>query len=242
MDKYKHYLLLITPRILQKCSDYKYLQHWILYNTIQDLCTIITTFGKYKFLRLPMGLKCSPDIALSIMESVLAGINDADVYIDDVLLGNILPRPHKKGITINPLKCECAIKEADWLGFWPTPRGLKPSKKENTILHIDHPWTITELHMFIGCINYYQDMVEKACSNTLDSTHAKIFEKMYASMVADILTANPDHNKWFDVYTDESDYQLGACSVQEDHPVAHFSSKLSKSQQNYMIEKEIYPL
>jgi hypothetical protein len=31
-----------------------------------------------------MGLKCSPDIAQSIMESVLAGINDADVYIDDV--------------------------------------------------------------------------------------------------------------------------------------------------------------
>ncbi len=31
-----------------------------------------------------MGLKCSPEIAQSIMESVLAGIDDADVYIDDV--------------------------------------------------------------------------------------------------------------------------------------------------------------
>ncbi|KAL7478854.1 hypothetical protein ACHAW6_004604 [Cyclotella cf. meneghiniana] len=50
----------------------------------QELCTIITPFEKYKYLRLPMGLKCFPDITQSIMESVLAGIDDADIYIDDV--------------------------------------------------------------------------------------------------------------------------------------------------------------
>jgi hypothetical protein len=50
----------------------------------QDLCTIITSFGKYKYLRLPMGLKCSPDIAQAAMDSVLSGIEDAKIYIDDV--------------------------------------------------------------------------------------------------------------------------------------------------------------
>ena len=45
----------------------------------QDLCTIVTPFGKYKYARLPIGLKCSPEIAQSIMESVLSGIDDADV-------------------------------------------------------------------------------------------------------------------------------------------------------------------
>jgi hypothetical protein len=50
----------------------------------QDLCIIITPFGKYKFLRLPMGLKCSPDIAQAIMENVLSDIKDAAIYIDDV--------------------------------------------------------------------------------------------------------------------------------------------------------------
>jgi hypothetical protein len=49
----------------------------------QDLCTIITPFGKYKYLMLPMGLKRSPDIAQTIMENVLSDIKDADIYIGD---------------------------------------------------------------------------------------------------------------------------------------------------------------
>ena len=45
----------------------------------QDLCTIFTPFVKYKYARLMMEFKCTPDIAQSIMENVLSGINDADV-------------------------------------------------------------------------------------------------------------------------------------------------------------------
>ena len=44
----------------------------------QDLCTIVTPFGKYKYLRLRMGLKCSPDIAQAAMENVLSDIKDAE--------------------------------------------------------------------------------------------------------------------------------------------------------------------
>jgi hypothetical protein len=50
----------------------------------QDLLTIITPFFKYKYLRLLMGLKCSPDITQAAMENVLSDIKDANVYIDDV--------------------------------------------------------------------------------------------------------------------------------------------------------------
>jgi hypothetical protein len=50
----------------------------------QDICTIVTPFGKYKYFRLPMGLKCSPDIAQAVMENALSDIKDADIYINDV--------------------------------------------------------------------------------------------------------------------------------------------------------------
>ncbi len=50
----------------------------------QDLCTIITPFGKNKYIRLLMGLEYFPDIAQSTMVMVLAGIDDDDEYINDV--------------------------------------------------------------------------------------------------------------------------------------------------------------
>ncbi len=75
-----------------------------------------------------------------------------------VLSPTILCWLHKKGFTINPLKCEWAVRETDWLGYWLTPQGLYLKKNINAILHMDQPCNATDLCMFIGCTNYYCDM------------------------------------------------------------------------------------
>ena len=68
----------------------------------------------------------------------------------------------------------------------------------------------------------------------------KEFDKMRLLMAADALATYPDHNKRFNIYTDAFDFQLGVCIVQEGRPVAYFSRKLAKSQQNYItMEKEM---
>ncbi len=138
----------------------------------------------------------------------------------------------KNGFTSNPLKFEWALEETDRLGFWLTPHGLKPWKKKiDAILHMNHPCNATELRMFIGCIIIYPDMwpshahilkpltdqsgLKKKAPIKCTDEMQKAFEKMRLLIAANALAAYLNHNKWFDVYTDASDFQLGACIIQD---------------------------
>jgi hypothetical protein len=122
-------------------------------------------------------------------------------------------------------------------------------KKIDPILHMDCPCKTTELCMFIGCINYYRDMwpshahilklltdqsgLKKKAPIKWADEMQKTLDKMCLLIAADALAAYPNHNKRFNIYTDASDFQLGACIIQGGRRVDYFSCKLTKSQQHH---------
>ena len=118
------------------------------------LCVLVTPFGKYRRLRLPMGCTQSPDWAQECLEEVLHDLLHVAVecYIDDVgIFSNswddhiktikiVLQRLQDNGYTVNPAKCEWAVKETDWLVHWLTPTGIKPWKKRLKVFwHLMNP-------------------------------------------------------------------------------------------------------
>ena len=242
----------------------------------KELCTIATPFGLYRYKKLPMGISQAPDIAQEVMEKTLKDISDdLEVYIDDIavfsntfqdhmkILDTVCRRLEEKGFSVNPLKCEWAVQETDFLGHWLTPQGVKPLRKKiQGILDMQAPTDIGQLRSFLGMVTYYRDMWPRRSHILAPLTdligtkqflwteaHDKAFKAMKAQIAKDTLLSYPDHNKPFKIDTDASDYQLGGRIYQEcDHPteknpdgtpvkieadIGFYTRKLNSAQKNY---------
>ena len=140
------------------------------------------------------------------------------------LLQEVLQCLQSVGFTINPLKCEWAVKEMDFLRHWLAPTGIKPWKKKiDAVLHLKPPNNIKELCAFLGMVNYYCDMWPCQTHTLAPLTamtgkapfqwlpvHQKAFEQMKALISTDALLAYPNPTKPYDVESDASNYQLGS--------------------------------
>ena len=104
----------------------------------------------------------------------------------------------------------------------------------DSILQLDRPKTLKHLRDFLGEVNYYREtcprrahvlkpLTDKYGTKTFVWTDEmeKSFKEMKSLMEMDCLRQYLNHNFWFDIYTDASDYQMGACIIQNGKPVAY---------------------
>ncbi len=156
--------------------------------------------------------------------------NDVGAFSSDwdhqvKLLASILCWLCKNGFTIGPLTRP--LEKLTGLD-----NGLRHNiytlekKNIDAILHMDWPFNATELCMFIGYVNYYCTCCRVALIslNRIDlwfdnllygqTKYRKHLYNAFAYGYKSI--ACPDHNKWFSIHTNASDFQLGTCIIQEE--------------------------
>ena len=243
--------------------------HLLLTPNARRLCTIVLPWGKYEYLRLPMGLCNSPDIFQEKMSELMQGLEFARAYLDDLLIIStevgfdghldklelVLNRLSEAGLKINAVKSFFARTNLEYLGYNISREGIRPSQnKVQAILQIQPPKTRKQLRRFIGMVNYYRDMWPQrshflAPLSTLTSVKVKwkwteehqiAFEQMKALIAKETLLTYPDFSKEFEIHTDASKLQLGACISQGGKPVAFYSRKLQPAQTRYTTtEREL---
>jgi hypothetical protein len=94
--------------------------------------------GQFQWVTSPMGLLVCPTSSQRLMETVVNGISNVIVYIDDLLVhsanheehlatqNQVLEQLVQQNIKINLQKCVFGSKEESYLGFWLTEEGIKP--------------------------------------------------------------------------------------------------------------------
>ena len=168
-------------------------------------------------------------------------------------LEQVLTRLQESGLKVNAVKSFFARTNLEYLGYNISREGLRPSqKKVEAILQIKAPTTRKQLRRFIGMVNYYRDMWPQRShflAPLSSMTSAKIkwkwtpecqeaFEQMKALIAKETLVTFPDFSKEFEIHTDASKLQLGACISQEGKPVAFYSRKLNPAQTRYTVTEQ----
>jgi len=233
------------------------------------LCPVVLPWGNYEYLHLPMGLCNSPDIFQEKMSELMNGLELARAYLDDLLiisaaggftehrvrLEKVFTRLAESGLKVNASKSSFAKTSLNYLGYLISRDRIRPSlKKVEAIYNIEPPKTRKQLRRFIGMVNYYRDMWPHrshvlAPLSALTSIkvkwlwteeHQNAFMQMKTLIAKETLLAYPNFNKKFEIHTDASKVQLGACISQEGTPLAFYSRKLNPVQTRYTTtEREL---
>ena len=201
--------------------------------------------GLFEFLRLPFGLRNAPASFQRILDSVLGDLigKHCLLYLDDIFvfsdnaeehlghIQSIFERLRIAGFILNSEKCHFGLSEIKMLVFIINGQGIAtdPAKVE-VIKNLPAPRSVKEIRSFVGMCSFYRRMLP-GCSHHAEALtkltrkdakfvwgpdqHAA-FDKLKALLVSSKVMAVPRPEEPYLLYTDTSDYAVGAIIVQKD--------------------------
>ncbi|XP_044756893.1 uncharacterized protein K02A2.6-like [Coccinella septempunctata] len=139
----------------------------------QELLTISTHKGSFRYNRLNFGIASAPAKFQKIMESVLGGMDGVVVFLDDILIAGknkeehlqrlrlVLETLRNSGFKISVDKCEFFQSRVNYLGYVIDKEGLHTNaSKVLAIKKAPRPINVTSLKSFLGTVNYYAKFVK----------------------------------------------------------------------------------
>ena len=231
-----------------------------------------TTRGHYEFNVMPFGLTNAPATFQQLMECVLAGLTGEQclIYLDDIIvfsntfdehlkrLTNVFLALRNAGLKLKPAKCYFAQSKVYYLGHVVSAAGIAPDPAKITaVMSYPVPTNTKQLKQFLGLTNYYHRFVlsysriaeplykllRKGSQFLWNSDCQAAFATLQKALVNPPILAYPDFWQPFLLYTDASDFAMGAVLSQvqgdKERVICYWSRQLTKPERGYSItEKE----
>lgn len=186
-----------------------------------------------------------------------SGATDEEAMKDhDTKLRNLLDRCRSKGLKLNESKLQLRKDQVAFMGHVITADGLRPDpEKVSAIVGMPSPTDKQAVQRLLGMVNYVQkfaphlsevtkplrDLIKNDTEFLWDKhVHGKAFDetKKILSNAPILQYFNPEVQPV--LQCDASQNGLGACLMQNGHPLAYASRSLTPTESNYaQIEKEM---
>ena len=211
------------------------------------LCTFNTPFGRYRFKRMPFGISSAPEVFQKKNEALFGDIDGVEIIFDDIIVAaesevehgtimrKLLQRAREANVKFNEAKLQFKVSEVKYMGNIVSESGLKPDdEKIRVILEMPVPERKEELQRLLGMVNYFAQFIPN--QSTIRAPLRQLLKKdvdwmwlpEHTSAVQElkqILSSKPvlkffDSSKPVKLQVDASKPGLGACLMQDGHPVA----------------------